>query len=121
MKKLFLHTMATLCCVPAVGIANAADAFKRLDAAAIRTQIVGKVITDGSHWSDGFAAGGVFDAMELGLRKPGNWRIQGNDMCVTRKGRKPVEECFEIWLSGSKEIEYRRDGVTLTAAFLRSE
>ncbi|MDB5807934.1 MAG: chrO [Betaproteobacteria bacterium] len=120
MKRLLVHIIATLCCAHAGGIANAADAFKRLDAAAIRMHIAGKVITDGSHWSDRFAARGVFDAMELGQHKSGNWRIDGNDMCVTRKSRKPVEDGFEIWLA-EERIEYRRDGVILTTAYLRKE
>jgi hypothetical protein len=58
--------------------------------------------------------------MELGQRKSGSWKLQRNDMCVTRKARKPIEECFEIWQS-SDQIEYRRDGITLTSGRLRKE
>jgi hypothetical protein len=99
---------------------QAAERFKRLYAEEIRNRIVGNVVTDGSHWSDRFEPGGALDGMELGQRKPGTWRLQGSEMCVTRKARKPVEECFEIWQS-SNEIEYRDNGVTLTSGVLRKE
>ena len=120
MKGSAVSIAAAIFSIYALGNAVAAEVFKRLDAAAMRVQIVGKVVTDQSHWSDRFAKGGVFDGMELGQRKAGTWRIDGNDMCVTRKARKPVEECFEIWMVEDR-IEYRRDGVILTTAYLRNE
>ncbi len=103
-----------------IGPAIAADRFKRLNAAEIRQKIVGNVVTDESHWSDRFESSGTLDAMELGQRKLGTWKLQGTEMCVTRKARKPVEECFEIWIS-KDNIEYRRDGITLTTGVLRHE
>ncbi|MCX7135740.1 MAG: hypothetical protein NTW47_03555 [Proteobacteria bacterium] len=99
---------------------HAVETFKRLTAPEIRARIVGSVVTDGSHWSDFYQPSGTLDAMELGQRKPGDWKIKGNEMCVTRKARKPVEECFEIWQSG-QQIEYRGDGVTLTSGILQKQ
>jgi hypothetical protein len=78
------------------------------------------MVTDESHWSDGFAPNGTLNGMELGQLKPGTWKLQGNEMCVTRKARKPVEECFEIWIA-KEQIEYRRDGITLASGLLRRE
>jgi hypothetical protein len=99
---------------------NASEAFKRLTASEIQARIIGRVVTDESHWSDRFESNGTLNAMELGWRKLGSWKFQGNEMCVTRKARKPVEECFEIWQS-QDQIEYRRDGITLTWGVLRKE
>lgn len=101
-------------------LAFAADQFKRLSAAEIRAKIVGKVVTDGSHWSDRFEPDGTLRAVDLGVSKPGNWKLQGNEMCVVRKARKPVTECFEIWVF-KDGVEYRRDGITLTSGMLRIE
>lgn len=98
----------------------AAETFKRLTAPEIRARIVGSVVTDGSHWSDFYQPGGMLDAMELGQRKPGTWKLNGDEMCVTRKARKPVEECFEIWQS-AQQIEYRGGGVTLTSGILQKQ
>lgn len=100
--------------------AVAADTFKRLNAAEIRARIVGNVVTDGSHWSDRFEPDGTLKAVDLGVSKPGTWKLQGNKMCVIRKARKPATECFEIWISGD-DVEYRRDGITLTWAVLRKQ
>jgi hypothetical protein len=115
-----LTAVAGSCIFQAIESVHAAEKFKRLNAVEIRNRIVGNVVTDGSHWADRFEAGGKLDGMELGQRKPGTWKLQGNEMCVVRKARKPVEECFEIWQS-SNEIEYRGDGVTLTSGVLRKE
>ncbi len=41
-------------------------------------------------------------------------------LCVVRKARKPVTECFEIWVF-KDEVEYRRDGIILTSGVLRNE
>ena len=107
-------------CIQMIDSVRAAERFKRLNAAEIRNRVIGNVVTDGSHWSDRFEPGGTLNEMELGQRKPGTWKLQANEMCVTRKARKPVEECFEIWQSGD-QIEYRGDGVTLTSGVLRKE
>jgi hypothetical protein len=103
-----------------IGPAIAADGFKRLYATEIRQRIVGNVVTDESHWSDRFESNGTLHAMELGQRKLGTWKLQGNEMCVMRKARKPIEECFEIWIS-KDNIEYRRDGITLTTGVLSNK
>lgn len=115
-----LTVLVGSCILQMIESVYAVERFKRLNAAEIRNRIVGNVVTDGSHWSDRFGPGGKLDGMELGQRKLGTWRLQGNEMCVTRKARKPVAECFEIWQS-SNEIEYRGDGVTLTSGVLRKE
>lgn len=98
--------------------AHAADTYQRLAASGMRERIVGNVVTDDSHWSDGFAPSGILNGIELGQLKPGTWKVQGNEMCVVRKARKPVEECFEIWMA-KDQVEYRSNGVTLTTGILR--
>ena len=115
-----LTVLAGSCILQLTDAVHAAEKFKRLNAAEIRNRIIGNVVTDGSHWSDRFEPGGMLNSVELGQRKPGIWKLQATEMCVTRKARKPVEECFEIWQSGD-QIEYRGDGVTLTSGVLRKE
>lgn len=112
--------VAACCALQLSGLAHAADQFKRLNAAEIHARIVGKVITDESHWSDRFEPNGTLRAVDLGVVKPGTWKLQGDEICVVRKARKPVTECFEIWVF-KDEVEYRRDGITLTSGVLRNE
>ena len=119
-RSVFLTTLLALNYLPGSTQTHAAEAFKQLTAPEIQARIVGSMVTDGSHWSDRYELNGTLYAMELGQRKLATWKIQGNEMCVTRKARKPVEECFEIWLSRD-QIEYRRDGITLTWGDLRKE
>lgn len=94
---------------------------RRLTAAEIRSEIIGRVITDDSHWSDTFQPDGVLKAYELGRLQIGSWKIADNELCLTRKQRKKTAtECYEIWLSNDR-VEYRRDGVTVAEGFLRAE
>ena len=112
---------ALVCCaIFASSPALAASGFKHLNAAEIKARIIGKVVTDKVHWSDRYEPGGTLRAVDLGISKPGTWKLEGSEMCVVRKAKKAVSECFEIWASG-KEIEYRRDGITLTTGVLSNE
>lgn len=97
-----------------------ASGFMRLNAAEIKARIIGKVVTDKAHWSDRYDPDGTLGAVDLGVSKPGTWKLEGSEMCVVRKAKKAVSECFEIWASGN-EIEYRRDGITLTTGVLSNE
>jgi len=116
-----MTVVAFACCaLQMIGPAIAADRLRRLNAAEIRQRIVGNVVTDESHWSDRFESNGTLNAMELGQRKLGTWKLQRNEMCVMRKARKPIEECFELWIS-KDNIEYRRDGITLTTGVLSNK
>jgi hypothetical protein len=116
-----IAVVAAACCASHIMSAVfAADTFRRLGSAEIRARVVGKVVTDKSHWSDRFESDGTLRAVDLGTPKPGTWKLEGNDMCVVRAARKAVTECFEIWASGN-EVEYRRDGITLTTGVLSNE
>jgi len=117
----FVRLALVACCATqVVGHALAADKFKRLNGAEIRGRIVGNVVTDQSHWSDHYNRDGTLKAIDLGIVKPGIWKVEGDEMCVVRKARKPMTECFEIWVS-KDEVEYRRDDITLTSGVLRKE
>ena len=109
---------ALVCCALFASCpAHPASGFKRLNATEIKARIIGKVVTDKVHWSDRYEPGGTLKAVDLGVLKPGTWKLEGNEMCVVRKAKKAVSECFEIWASGD-EVEYRRDGITLTTGIL---
>ena len=112
---------ALVCCALfASSPAHPAGGFKRLDAVEINARIIGKVVTDKAHWSDRYDPGGKLRAIDLGVSKPGTWKLKGNEMCVIRSAKQAASECFEIWASGD-EVEYRRDGITLTTGVLSNE
>ncbi len=92
--------------------------YRQLSAREIRARVVGMAVTDDAHWSDHFHPGGVLRAYDLGQLRKGTWKLEGDELCMTRAGRKPTTDCFEIWAS-AEGIQYRRDGVVIAEAHLR--
>ncbi len=99
-------------------IVAAEPGFHRLSAAGIRAALVGKTVTDDAHWADRFLTDGVLESHELGESKRGAWVIERGELCITRKAKRPVKECFEIWTKGD-QVEYRRDGVSVMSGKIR--
>ena len=102
---------------------NAAEKFHRMRAAEIRSVLVGKVVTDESHWADQFLADGKMSGHQLGQTQTGTWTLSKNgEICTVTKTRaKPLESsCFEIWISND-QIQYRRDDILLSEGVLRNK
>ena len=99
----------------------AEEKFHRMRAAEIRSTLVGKVVTDESHWADQFLADGAMGGHQLGQAQTGSWKLsKDGEICMVmkKKKKKPESNCFEIWLR-EDQVEYRRDGVTVSEAWLR--
>ncbi len=111
----FVAVSAMMWCVAATA---AEPGFWRLSAADIRADVIGKTVTDDAHWADRFLPDGVLDSHELGESRRGVWVIEHGELCITRKAKRPVKECFEVWKKGDV-VEYRRDGVSVTAGMIR--
>lgn len=102
-----LGAVAVLCTVTS---ALAEEGFKRLNAAEIKKTIVGKTITDGTHWSDKFKPDGTVESIMHGQVQNGRWLVRGGELCLADShGKARAEDCFEVWRSG-RVIEYRRNG-----------
>ena len=115
-------TGLTLVLVLTVGYAQAAEQFHRLSAHEIRTQIIGKVITDEAHWSQHFRPNGTLQSIVLSQLKQGTWKINGNTLCwtLTMRKQETTTECYEVWM-WKDHVEYRRDGLTMEEGFVRKE
>lgn len=98
--------------------APAEPGFQRLSAAGIRAALIGKTVTDDAHWADHFLPDGAVDSHELGQSRRGAWVIERGELCITRKAKHPVKECFEIWIKND-DVEYRRDGVSVMSGKIR--
>ncbi len=72
----------------------AEGAFKRLSAAEIRKTLIGKVVTDGFHWSDQFKANGSLESIMHGRIQKGRWKVRGNgsvhELCDRQGQRRRV-------------------------------
>lgn len=62
--------------------AKTAAQAKRLSAKEVRVRLAGKVISDGTHWSYHLKPNGSIDALELGHRRSGKWRLSNGQLCI---------------------------------------
>jgi hypothetical protein len=83
-----------------------AESPHRLKGAEIRQQFTGKVLTDGTHWKETYAAGGKFTASEMGHgTTTGTWRVDGDRLCKTLPDL--ANACYEVWGVGNLiELHY---------------
>jgi hypothetical protein len=65
--------------------ARAENMFKLLGEKEIRARVVGKDITDSSHWVSYFRPDGVLLSNEMGRKWTGTWKIQNNKLCMSSK------------------------------------
>jgi hypothetical protein len=102
--------------------AQAAEEFQRLSAREIRTQIIGKVVTDEAHWSQHFRPDGTLQSIVVSQLRQGTWKIKGHTLCLTLTMRKQAitTECYEVW-RWKDHIEYRDNGATVITGFVRQE
>ncbi len=97
--------------------ASLAESFRRLSGGQIRTQVTGKVITDGTHWRETYAPGGKLVIEEMGhTASIGSWRIDGDHLCKVRPGI--LNECYELWTAGDR-VEFRLGEFPPLEGFLR--
>ena len=83
-----------------------AEGLYRLKSAEIRQQFTGKVLTDGTHWKETYAAGGKFTASEMGHgTTTGTWRVDGDRLCKTLPDL--PNACYDVWGAGNRmELRY---------------
>jgi hypothetical protein len=105
MKRLVMSIL-----IPTATLATAAfgaEKFQKLSGGQIRARISGMEMTDSTHFSDVFAAGGGLASYGMGKKKTGKWWVQKDELCVDRG--KDDGGCYQVWVSG-KKIEFRREG-----------
>ena len=53
------------------------------------------------HWTWFYRPDGALISVEMGKRREGAWKIEGNKLCST-DGRNRQLDCYEVWASGKK-------------------
>ncbi len=81
-------------------IANAQEMFKQLGEKEIRARVVGKDITDSSHWVSYLRPDGMLLSSEMGRKWTGAWKIRNNKLCMSNPNLQGLD-CNEIWMSGA--------------------
>ena len=101
-QTLCLTTIVILGTASVSGAAiHAEDNFRMVGAKEIRAQVVGKDITDSSHWSMYLRPDGALLGEESGTRWSGTWKIQSNKLCLSNAGSKQLV-CYEVRMAGEK-------------------
>lgn len=104
----------------AVGIAMAASfamaaqppVRRTLSGAEINKAFVGKVATDGHHWTYHMKPDGSIDGVEMGRPRKGHWAILDNRLCLGVPLGAP-EQCVAIVREG-KGLIFRDNGMDIT-------
>jgi hypothetical protein len=78
---------------------RAQDNFKMLGEKQMRATVIGKDITDGSHWSIYLRPDGALIGAESGSHWTGTWNIQKSKLCMSNPGSKALD-CYDVWMSG---------------------
>jgi len=91
-----LIVAATFVPEPAV---HSQDNFKMLGEKEIRERVVGKDITDSSHWSMYVRPDGALLGEESSTHWTGTWKIQKSKLCLSNPGSKLLD-CYDVWMSG---------------------
>jgi hypothetical protein len=79
-------------------IAHAQEMFKMLGEKEIRARVVGKDITDSSHWVSYLRPDGALLSSEMGRKWTGSWKIQNNKLCMTNPNLESPD-CNEVWMN----------------------
>lgn len=102
MSRRTLRVLALTAVLPALfcGLAaSAQESFRLLGEKEIRARVIGKDITDSSHWSIYLRSDGALLRDEMGRKWTGIWKIQSNRLCMSNPSiETPV--CNEVWMSG---------------------
>jgi hypothetical protein len=95
--------------------AHAEETFKLLGEMEIRARVIGKNITDGSHWVIYLRPDGVLISGEQGQKWTGTWKIQNNKLCMSNPNLEALD-CNEVWMSGANiKMRANKDHETVDA------
>src|SRR6266566_1104499 len=75
--------------------------FRMLGGKEIQARVVGKDITDASHWSMYLRPDGALIGTESSTHWASTWKIQKNKLCMSNPSSK-VLDCYDVWMSGDK-------------------
>jgi hypothetical protein len=87
---------------------HAEEKFLKLTGPQIRAKFTGMEMTDNTHWADVFGLNGELKTYSMGVKKPGKWRVDKDELCVDRG--KDDGGCYQVWLSG-KNVEFRHENL----------
>ncbi|MEH2570286.1 hypothetical protein [Bradyrhizobium sp. AZCC 2289] len=103
MNRRALQILALAILLPATTcgpMAYTQEMFKLLGEKEIRARVIGKDITDSTHWGSYLRPDGVLLSDEMGRKWTGTWKIQNNKLCMSNPNLE-TPDCNEVWMSGA--------------------
>lgn len=103
MNRRTFQILAQTILMPAMifgSIAQAQEMFELLGEKAIRARVVGRDITDSSHWASYLRPDGLLLSSEMGRKWTGTWKIQNDKLCMSNPNV-DSPDCNEVWMSGA--------------------
>ena len=101
--------------------AQAQETFRLLGEKEIRARVVGKDITDSSHWVSYLRPDGALLSSEMGRKWTGTWKIQNNKLCMSNPNLESPD-CNEVWMSGTNiRMRANKDQETFDAVVEKHE
>lgn len=105
-------------CGPA---ASAQESFRLLGEKEIRARVVGRDITDTSHWSMYLRPDGTLLRDEMGRKWTGNWKIKNKKLCMSNSAGSSLD-CNEVWMSGTNiRLRANQDEETFDAVVAKHQ
>jgi len=96
-------------------VAYGQEMFKLLGEKDIRARVIGKDMTDSSHWVTYFRSDGALLSNEMGRKWTGTWKIQNNKLCMSNPNLESPD-CNEVWMSGANiRLRANKDAETFDA------
>lgn len=77
-----------------------AEEFHKLTGDQIRAKLIGRQLTDESHWGEVYWPNGHLTSDEMGNKRVGSWRIVKNQLCKSYPDD-IGNACFDVWVSGN--------------------
>ncbi|SRR5258708_7018024 len=98
---------------------HAQEMFKLLSEKEIRARVIGKDMTDNTHWANYFRPDGVLLSEEGGRKWSGTWKIRNNKLCMSNPNLESLT-CNEVWMSGANvRLRENQDQETFDATIER--
>jgi hypothetical protein len=92
-----------------------AENFKLLGGKEIRARVIGRDMTDSTHWVSYFRKDGVLLSDEKGQKWTGVWKIRNNRLCMSNPSLAAIN-CNEVWMSGANiRLRANKDEETFDA------
>lgn len=108
MRKGFILAICAVAVALGSSALAVAEEFHKLTGTQIRAKLIGRQLTDESHWGEVYWPNGRLMSDEMGNKRVGSWRIVKDQFCKAYPDN-GGSACFDVWISG-RTVQMRIPG-----------